>query len=478
MSRYSPNQIYKVVKTADNRFDKNEYKKSLEGYKKALTMKPNKDIESHCYLKIGLSQQFLENLPDALGAFDKSISIQKSFLGYFYKGILLLSLKQYKESEDSLKQALKLNTNDKNAVITYVNLGRVYIIQNKIKESLKVLKNALDINENEINALLLMAECYKQQNNIDEAKKTYEKILSFNQNKDAIIGLGSIYLESKDEQKAISLLKNYLQNHQDPELFKIKGEIHFSLNDNENALTNFKKSKKLFPNESINLEEARCLLALKRTEEAFTVVKEYISSTKSSILSKIFLAELYAKTNQISMAVEALNELIQTESIIQTNSDLSQKVANVLLLCNEYEKAEKLFENINTSGVQNWSITKQLVVISIEKKDYSLALERIEKLYKLAENISQIGHSYHLHAIIFFRLEMYADCENIIEKGLNELKKNKNDQYFILELLLSKTKLKLNKTLEAEEIIKSILEDNPQMRSIIEADSDLKLFLK
>ena len=260
-------------------------------------------------------------------------------------------------------------------------------------------------------------------------------------------------------------------------MFKIKGEIHFSLNDYENALTNFKKSKKLSPNESIILDEARCLIALERTEEAFTVVKEYISSTKNSILSKIFLAELYTKTNQVSMAVQVLNELIQTEAAVQSNANLSQKVANALLLCNEYEKAEKLYENINTLGVQNWAITKQLVVISIEKKNYSLALERIEKLYKLAENISQIGHSYHLHAIIYFRQEMYVDCENIIEKGLNELKKNKNDQYFILELLLSKTKLKLNQTIEAEEIIKSILEDNSQMRSIIEADSDLKLFL-
>ena len=155
MPRFSPNQIFKVVKTADNRFEKKDYKKSLEGYKKAISMRPNKDVESHCYLKIGLSEQFLNSYPEAVAAFDKSISIQKSFLGFFYRGILLMSLQKYKEAEDDLKHALKLNTKDSTALITYVNLARVYLMQNKIKDTMKALKNALDIKDNDINALLL-----------------------------------------------------------------------------------------------------------------------------------------------------------------------------------------------------------------------------------------------------------------------------------------------------------------------------------
>lgn len=478
MSRYSPNQIYKVVKTADNRFDKKEYKKSLEGYKKALSMKPNKDIQSHCHLKIGLSQQYLNNNTDALQEFDKSLAIQKSFSGYFYKGILLLSMQQYKEAEDNLKKSLKFNTNDTYALVSYINLGRVYIIQNKIKDAMKVLNNALDIRGNDINALLLLAECHKQQNNIEEAKVTYEKILSFNQNKDAVIGLGSIYLEEKEHQKAISLLKNYLQAHQDAELLKIKGEIHFSLNDYENALTNFKKSRKISNNESVLIREARCLLALNKLDEAFSVVQEYIATNKTAILSKIFLAELYATTKQNLKASEILNELIQSEPAIQTNPSLGHTIANVLLMNNEYDKAEKIYENINKLGGHTWNINKQLAVIALEKEDYDLALSRIENLYPLAENNLQVGHTYHLHAILYFKQELYDKCQNTIEKGLNELKKDKNDQYFILELLLAKTKLKLNQPSETEEIVNSILADYPQIRSVIEAEPELKSFIK
>ena len=360
MTRYSPNQIYKVVKTADNRFGKNDYKKALDGYKKALTMKPNKDIESHCYLKIGLSLQFLNNHAEALGAFDKSLSLEKTFLAYFYKGVLQLSMRKFKDAEDSLKQALKHNTKDSNAVITYVNLGRVYLIQNKIKDATKVLKNALDINEKDINALLLLAEAYKHINDTEEAKNTYEKILTFNQNKDAVIGLGAIYLENKEEQKAISLLKNYLQDHQDPELLKIKGEIHFSLNDFENALNNFKKARKIDDTESLLIREARCLIALQKAEEAISTTENFVSTHKNTILGRIFLGELYATTKQQAKSSEILNELIQTESSIQTNAELSQSVANALLLNNEYDKAEKLYENANALGIQSWRMPPKL----------------------------------------------------------------------------------------------------------------------
>ena len=170
VSRSTPNQLYKVVKTADNRFEKKDYKKSLDGYRKALAMKPYKDRECHCHLKIGLSLQSLENYSDALSSFDKSLSIQKSFLGYFYKGILLIRLSKYKDAEDNLKHALKLNTNDNNAVVTYINLGKVYILEDKLKDAIKILNSALEIKKNEITASLLLAETYKQLQDMDKAK--------------------------------------------------------------------------------------------------------------------------------------------------------------------------------------------------------------------------------------------------------------------------------------------------------------------
>lgn len=476
MTRFSPNQIYKVVKTADNRFEKKEYKKSLDGYKKAISMRPNKDIESHCYFKMGLSHQFLENYSDAMAAFDKSLSIQKTFLGYFYRGILHMSLQQFKEAEDDFKHSLKTNTNDANAVLSYVNLGRVYLMQNKIKDAFKVLKSALDIKE-DINALLLLAEAYKEDKDSESAKQTYERILKISNNRDAIIGLGSFYLESHEEQKAISLLKNYLQDHQDPELLKIKGEIHFSLNDYENALTNFKKARKLTNTESLLIREARCLLSLQRPDDAVEIVQEYISHNKKSILPKIFLAEMEATNNHSEKASEILNELIQTEPTVQTNPELSLTVANALLLNNEYDKAETSFLNAMKLGVKSWNLMKQLTIISIERQEYETGLIRTDKLLQLAENASEIGHSYHLKAIIYFKQQKYQDTVKVTDEGLNELKKTKNEQYFVLSLLQIKAKMKLDLKSESEMQVQSLVSENPQIRSLIEADSELKAFL-
>lgn len=478
MPRSTPNQIYKVVKTADNRLQKKDYKKSLAGYNKALTMKPNKDIESYCYRKIGISQQELENYGEALNCFDKSLSIQKSFEAFFYKGILLLHLGKYKESEDNLKQALKNNTNDGNAVITYINLGRVYLIQSKTKDAIKVLRNALDIKSNDLNALLLLAETYKQMKEVNEAKELYEKILSLKQNKDAVIGLATIYLEDNDQQKAISLLKIYLQDHQDPELFQIKGEIHFNLNDFENALANFKKARKLQDSEQLVMREARCLITLQKPEEAIEEVQKFCLHNKESMLAKIFLAELYARTKENSQASEVLNELIQTDQRVRKNPDAAQAVAHALLLNNEYEKAEELYLHANELGLHTWEITKQLTIIALDQNRFEVALERIEKLFSLAENASQIGHSYYLQAFTYFRQEMYNEAIDAIDKGLNDLKKSKNDQYYILLLLKANAKLKLNLESETEELVNSIIKENPQMKSVIESDSELSTFLK
>ena len=474
MSRSTPNQIYKIVKTADNRFEKKDYKKSLEGYKKALTMKPNKEIQSHCYLKIGLSQQFLENYPDSLSSFNKSLDLNRSFVGYFYRGILFMTLQKYKEAEDDLKDSLKVNTHDSNALLAYVNLARVYLMRDKTKDALKTLKNALDIKENDINALLLLAETYKQTNDIEKAKETYLKTLTFSQNRDAIIGLGSIYMEMREEQQAISLLKGYLQNHPDPELLKIKGEIHFSLNDFENALSNFKKARKLADSESLLIREARCLISLKRPDDALTNIQDYISSNKNSILAKIFLAELYASTKQHDNASKILNELIQTEQSIHTNPNLCQTVANTLLINNEYDKAETLFTKANSLGKQSWPITKQLVLISIEKEEFDKALERTDNLFSLSENSSQIGHSYHLKAIIYYKQKLYEEAAKIIEEGLHELRKSKNEQYYILSLLLIKITLNMGKEADAQNMIDSLLKENSSLKTIIEADSELK----
>ena len=421
VSRSTPNQLYKVVKTADNRFEKKDYKKSLDGYRKALTMKPNKDIESHCHLKIGLSLQSLENYSDALSSFDKSLSIQKSFLGYFYKGILLIRLSKYKDAEDKLKHALKLNTNDNNAVVTYINLGKVYILEDKLKDAIKILNSALEIKKNEITASLLLAETYKQLQDMDKAKEIYEEILTYKQDKDAVMALALIYLDENQTQKAISLLKNYLQDHPDPELFVIKGDIHFSLHDYENALLNFKKARKIENSEKHLLREAQVLLALNRFEDAETELLHYVRTKKESFTTTLFLAELYAKNKLSDKASEILNELIQSNQKIRTDPQLSQLVGNVLLINREYNKAENLFLNANDMGLQDWNITKQLAIISIETGKYDNALQIIEKLFPLAQNTSLIGHSFYLKAHVFFKLANYSEPVYTLEEGLNLL---------------------------------------------------------
>ena len=60
---------------------------------------------------------------------------------------------------------------------------------------------------------------------------------------------------------------------------------------------------------------------------------------------------------------------------------------------------------------------------------------------------------------------------------MNELKKTKNEQFYILTLLQIKAKLKLDLRDECEKQIKLLVSENPQIKILIEADSELRPFI-
>lgn len=478
----TPVQIYRVVKSADNRFDKKDYKKALDGYKRALKMGPNDEIEAFCYFKIGICYHSNGKFSDAIASLEKSISIKKSYETYYYKGIIQLRLKKTIESADTFKQSLKLNNLSKQQeFLSYLNLGRInLIIGNKHKNAIKYLKKAITLNSKDATTLLLMAEAYKQQKDNLNAIKFFEIVLNIeNNNKDAIIGIITILLDNKEEQKAISYLTKYMKSLKspDPELLSIKGEIHYSLSDYENALINFRKASAINKeSEKLLIRESRCLLSLKKFDEAVDLIKRFLTSNKDNFVANLFLAEIFATNKDISRASEILNDLLEKNSDIIQKAELSQAVANILLLNNEFDKAQSLFLNSVNLGIKSWTIYKQLALISIEKEEYDEAIDRLEISFQLARNPNELGQSYHLRCIMDYKRQRYDEVIKNSKKGVHQIK-IKNEHYFLLKLLQAKSYLKQDNENKSRKIIEDIIKENSDIKLVIEQDSELKELL-
>ena len=169
-----------------------------------------------------------------------------------------------------------------------------------------------------------------------------------------------------------------------------------------------------------------------------------------------------------------MNELVNTNSDIIQRPELSQSVANIYLLNNEYDKAQELFLNSLKLGSNSWMIMKQLTVISLEKNEFEKAEEYIETSFKFANSSFEMSQSYHLKALISYNRSDYENCIKRCKKGITEIK-NKDDHYIkLIQLLEAKSLLKLQEISQAKKLIDSIIEEDPEIKNIVIQDSELK----
>ena len=227
-------QIVKVVNSADSAFKKKDYKKALERYKNAAMMD---EKQPYVWFKMGLSFYMLENYHDAIKAYDKGLSLKKNYDMALNKGIVHLQLKDFDGAESAFKLALGIdNGNEKPE--PWVQLARTYLAKNDYKKALKHLEKAEERNPNPDLQVLInyfKGNIFYAEKKVENAIKAYQSCLDLNPSfKDAVMELSLLYFETGSKDLALKELTDYLKKSpEQTDIWRIRGEIHASLNDHK-----------------------------------------------------------------------------------------------------------------------------------------------------------------------------------------------------------------------------------------------------
>lgn len=479
MPRHTPVQIYRVVKSADNAFDKKDYKKALDKYKRSLSMGPTDEITGFVLFKMGVCYQRLQRYPEAVDAYNQALHYQVTFELLYNKGLVLLQQRHVEEAEQAFKRATKLSDLDsRQTYLGFLSLGRVKIVREDGKGALKALQKAQKVDVEDPFLFYLMGEACKLEGKTSEAVSYFEEASRLDPtSRDVVISLASLYLEEKEHNKALSILSSFLkQNPSDAYMRQVKAEVHYSLNDFENSRVEFSKARELEDDPTLVVKEARCLTALERPQEALQLAEEYLKTNKAlSVL--FFKAELLTMMGQHEATNDLLEEILNHHTDVIQSPQLSLQAGNIFLMNKNLSRADDLLQNARKLGVDSWSLLKQLAILSLEQGQLEEAKNRINHCAERAQNKSQTAQSLHLATLVALEENRLDDAVQLSEQGVKEAKNEDPQVWLLLVLVNAKALVKVGKEKDAKKRVEKLLKKHPTAQRLVAADHVLAKLL-
>ncbi|MBE2281248.1 MAG: tetratricopeptide repeat protein [Ignavibacteriaceae bacterium] len=265
------------------------YEKALEVIEKEISKNPKSD-EGY-YLK-GLAYFSLENLPEMVTAFDKSLQISKKFqaeiediklrawVDSFNKGVALVKRGAQTQDQDSAKvfYDLAISSFESAALIepdssdAYNNIAIVYINQKKYQEAIEPYKKSLQLNPTE-DAHIKLAELYYvlgvgHKNKFDnerasrdsvEAYKYFNSSIdvleqgykSYPKSVDIIKLLAELYSQTQQTTKGIATFKSAVDYNPDNAEYRFYyGYFLLTVGQYSDAVNELEKARQLDPKDT------------------------------------------------------------------------------------------------------------------------------------------------------------------------------------------------------------------------------------
>ncbi|OLS16485.1 MAG: Beta-barrel assembly-enhancing protease [Candidatus Heimdallarchaeota archaeon LC_3] len=479
MTRYSPTQIIKAIKSADSAFKSKDYQKAIVRYKKSASMDPKQPL---IWFRLGISYYYSGNLLEAIRSYERAFEIEKHYEIAINLGLSFLGLKKYDDAEKSFNQAIHLDKSPKNSRIKaeiYFQIGRTLHAKGDLKKSLKML----DKSESCENPPILLinyfrGENYLSQNKLDESISFYKKTLEINENfKDAVIKLVLIYLDTEDKENALKLLTSFIKkNQKSSDLWSIRGDIHNSMNDYVNALFAFNQAIKFAESDkddlSARIGKIKNLLIQKKFEEAENEIDTFLDKHPKNIDGLVLKAESLWLQNMREKAIQYFEENVIF--YYPENKAAQLKLAEYYLQVKNYTEAAPKLEKLLETHPEDFNINLNLGQIYSEENyfDSVKSKEYLDKALVSAKKEKEFSHVYFTYGKLDYKNENYKDAENNFKKSLKIDKTN-----IYAGLFLSKTYLKIDNKERLELFLTQFFESNPSYKEIFKTDVDLNQFI-
>ena len=258
-------------------FDIGECTDSLIYLKALITMYPE-DIDGLYHYSIvcqEVAKQYQKDMDnkamnqfllEALSKLEMVIKIDEGFaLGYYHLGYHYYNQGQYLKSKVIWEEALKLGLDADLCGEIQESIGKMdfkvqyeegynLIFQGKCEEGLEKLLPLEEDHSDWWNLLFMIGLAYKNMNEIEEAKKYFEKILIIKPHQvDAIVELGLCEAATFHMEKAIEYFETAAKIKEDPEILCNLGMAYLNNGELDDAIYYIERAYELDPQDEITV---------------------------------------------------------------------------------------------------------------------------------------------------------------------------------------------------------------------------------
>lgn len=258
-------------------FDIGEYTDSLIYLKALITMYPD-DIDGLYHYAIvcqEVAKQYQKDMDnnamnkfllDALEKLEKVIQLEDGFASaYYHLGYHYYNQGQYLKSKVIWEEALKLGLDADLCAEVQDNIGKMdfkvqyeegynLIFQGKPEQGLEKLLPLEEDHPDWWNLLFMIGLAYKEMNEVEEAKKYFEKILIIKPHQvDAIVELGLCEAATFNMEKAIEHFETAAKIKEDPEILCNLGMAYLNNGNLDDAIYYIERAYELNPEDEITV---------------------------------------------------------------------------------------------------------------------------------------------------------------------------------------------------------------------------------
>ncbi len=362
------------------------------------------DIGSLAYYYIGIIYQELNNLTEAVSAFQKALARKapQEVHGnvYLHLGIVYKAQGKLTLAEDHLKQALVLLTQSAEA---HIHLGDVYILQRRFNAAEKAYREGIRLNPNHTESYYGLGRVAEMQNRLRQAIEYYDAALVRNQySSQAHYRRALTYQKLGDKGESETAMAQFqrLKTYEDqmhlfreaiytnphlPVLYIKLGELHEAHDNLAEAARVYEVATQVHPSYlPAYLHLGEVFIRQRALEKAARVYEKTIEIAPDNAQVQIKLGVIYINQRQFEPAVAAFKRAIATDNTA----------------AEAYNNLARLYAGLGKEMQQAINLAQQAVALAPTAKhydtlaytyfrnaQYAQALDAINQAISLAPNV-------------------------------------------------------------------------------------------
>ena len=237
--------------------------KALRTARETITVFPD---NAEALRILGMAQLAVGETNSAIQSYKQLTIVQKTPQNLTLLANTLKQVKNYREARTVLATALELDPNNLSAL---TSLGDIAIREGEFAESIEVASRIQSNYPGQRIGYEMEAVALLRQKKIEEGIALYEKAYQIQQSSELALRLAQLYKLQGAEQKALSQLSDWLQNHpEDAETRSVYAIMLQQVGDNEKAVVEYEAVLRKLPDNVMALNNLAWLYQIDKNKRA------------------------------------------------------------------------------------------------------------------------------------------------------------------------------------------------------------------